>query len=158
MKVFISHQQQDSLLAGTIARRLKDGHGIDSYLDLIDPNSSQTGNALGEYLRVQIASCTQLLAVVSSNTKGSWWVPWEIGIATEKDYPLATYAGESTSLPEYLKKWPYLTSSHDLDAYARVSLNAARTLRLRKGITTDSAAQRTATSEFFRDLRAALGQ
>lgn len=157
MKVFISHQQADSAVAGLIATRLRLMHEIDSYLDLIDTNIAKTGDQLGDYLRDQMGKCDQLMAVVSSSTKESWWVPWEIGIATEKDYPLATFAGDSTRLPEYLRKWPYLTSMNHVDEYARVS-KRARDARLRKSYLSESQAKKVSTSEFFRDLRAALGQ
>src|SRR4051812_11438146 len=121
MKIFVSHQRADSSLAEWIAQRLSQGHQIPIYLDTIDPDAGQAGDALGEYVRSRLNDCTQLLAVVSTNTKTSWWVPWEIGIATERDYPIATFAGDRTTLPEYLRKWPYLRSDSELDEYARVS-------------------------------------
>jgi hypothetical protein len=96
------------------------------------------------------------MAVVSTNTKGSWWVPWEIGIATEKDYPIATYAGDNITLPEYLKKWPYLATFSDLDTYATASKSADSTFRQRKTYITESEARRAGTREFYRSLRAAL--
>lgn len=158
MKVFISHQRADADLAGSIAYRLRYVHQIDSYLDVIDPNANQAGDELGEYIRYQLSTCTQLMAVVSANTKTSWWVPWEIGVATEKDQPIATYAGDNTSLPEYLRKWPYLRSTPDLDAYAAVSKSAASTFNLRKGYINESQARRNSTQEFYKSLRARLGQ
>ena len=69
MKVFVSHQQDDSVLAEKISYYLKENHQIDCYLDLIDPNASNAGDQLGEYLRDQMGKCTQLMAVVSENTK-----------------------------------------------------------------------------------------
>jgi hypothetical protein len=158
VKVFISHQQADSELAAAIALRLRYTHQIESYLDNIDPHAGKAGDALGEYLRVEMAKCTQLMAVVSARTKESWWVPWEIGIATEKDFPIATYAGDSTSLPEYLRKWPYLTNTAELDKYASVSKSAEATFRLQKSYATDSVARHTSTQEFYRNLRSSLGR
>jgi TIR domain len=158
MKVFISHQRGDSVLAGTVAHRLKTYHQIDCYIDLIDPDASKSGDKLGDYLRAQMGLCTQLLAVVSQNTKTSWWVPWEIGISTEKDQPIATYAGDNTSLPEYLRKWPYLRSQSDLDQYARVSKAAEQTLRRERSFKTEARARESSTALFYRELRASLGQ
>src|SRR6478735_12264138 len=140
MKIFISHQKLDGALAGQIASRLKVVHQIDVYLDLIDPAVSKTGDKLGEHLREQLGKCDQLLAVVSAKTKESWWVPWEIGISTEKDQPIATYAGDNTLLPEYLRKWPYLKNDSDLDAYAAASKQASGTYNLRKSYKSESAA------------------
>lgn len=159
MKVFISHQQGDSALAGKISYHLKVNHQIECYLDLIDPNASRAGDQLGEYLRDVMGKCTQLMAVVSENTKGSWWVPWEIGIATEKDYPIATFAGDNATLPEYLRKWPYLKTQNDLDAYARASKAAMNQFNLRKSqFIAESAARHSGTQEFYRSLRTSLGQ
>lgn len=160
MKVFISHQQADSILAGIVADYLKTKHKIDSYLDLIDPNASQAGDQLGEYLRNEMGKCTQLMAVVSENTKGSWWVPWEIGVATEKDHPIATFAGDNAELPAYLKKWPYLRTMNDLDSYAKASKAAMNLFISRRSYATESiaSARHSGTREFYRSLRASLGQ
>lgn len=158
MKVFISHQRADAELAASIALRLRTVHSIDSYLDVIDPNASQAGDELGEYIRTQLSLCTQLMAVVSSNTKTSWWVPWEIGIATEKYQPIATFAGDNTTLPEYLRKWPYLRNSADLDEYAVVTKTVTNTFRVRKGYIDESSARRSSTQEFYKSLRAKLHQ
>ncbi|HYE33861.1 toll/interleukin-1 receptor domain-containing protein [Methylocaldum sp.] len=158
MKVFISHQKVDSELAGGIAKRLHETHQIECYLDIIDPNASQAGDELGEHLRNELGKCTQLMAVVSENTKSSWWVPWEIGVATEKDYPIATFARDNTPLPEYLKKWPYLKTAADLDEYAKVTKTIANTLKLRKSYLTEASARRSSTQEFYRILRGTLGQ
>jgi hypothetical protein len=96
IKVFISHQRVDALQAKAIADRLRDRHQIASYLDVMDPVIDKTGEDLTQYVRAQLGTCTQLLAVVSPATKESWWVPWEIGVASEKDYILATYGGNTT--------------------------------------------------------------
>jgi hypothetical protein len=158
MKVFISHQRSDSDAAGLIAHRLKTFHQIDSYLDVIDPNSSKSGDELGDYIRLQMTRCTQLMAVVSGATKLSWWVPWEIGVATEKDFPISTFAKDDTTLPDYLKKWPYLRSMNDVDAYAQVSKTAEGTRVAKRSYLGEDAARRTSTGEFHRILKSRLGQ
>lgn len=158
MKIFISHQKADTGQAASIAKRLWVYHSIDSYLDVIDPESSTKGDQLGEHLRDEMGKCDQLMAVVSYATKGSWWVPWEIGVATEKDYPIATYAGERTPLPEYLKKWPYLQSDQDLDIYARISKQANETYVNNKRALTELVARKSARRLYNRLLPDRLGQ
>jgi hypothetical protein len=158
MKVFISHQKADSEIAGAVAARLHQTHQIDCYVDIIDSNLLKSGESLGEYLRREMGKCTQLIAVVSTNTRLSSWVPWEIGIATEKDFPLATYFGDNTPPPEFLQKWPYLRSLSDVDQYAKASKSADSTFRLRKSTLTEDSARRASTTDFFRTLRAGLGQ
>lgn len=157
-RIFISHQKADSLLAGKIADRLTASHRLDYYLDIIDPDAGKAGDLLGEYIRDQLGKCTQLMAVVSASTKESWWVPWEIGIATEKDQPIATFAGDKTVLPEYLKKWPYLQTDRDLDAYAEATNIAAASFRTQRTYITESAARRNSTKEFYKTLRSKLGR
>lgn len=158
IKVFISHKQEDAAAAAAIEARLKTAHRIDCYLDVLDPSIGKTGEELARYVRDKLSSCTQLLAVVTAATKESWWVPWEIGVASEKEYPLATYGGTAT-LPDFLKKWPVLRSEQDLDAYARASLAADRERGVleTRAMSTASVRQ-AATREFYRSLRASLGQ
>jgi nucleoside 2-deoxyribosyltransferase len=164
MKVFISHQQADSSKAYEIARYLRIYHSIDSYLDVVDPKiGTQQGPELAEHVRKEMDSCDSLLAVVSSETAKSQWVPWEIGIATEKDFPLATYADTALPLPEFLQKWPYIKSPTELDKYARAVKNMvgrSRTAVLGKSISNESFNEKmqATTKEFYRNLRADLGR
>lgn len=158
MKVFISHQRTDTDFAISVAGRLKVPHGIESYLDVIDPDANTKGDKLGEHVRSELSKCTQLLAVVSAATKTSWWVPWEIGLSTEKDQPIATYAKDATTLPEYLKKWPYLKTHDDLDKYAIASKAAQHLYLVRKAQINEAFARQSGTQEFYSNLRASLGQ
>jgi hypothetical protein len=116
-RVFISHKQEDLPAAAYFAARLK-AHNVASYLDVLDPQLAKSGDDLGEYFRQAIGACTHLVAVLSPLTQSSWWVPFEIGIATEKSYPLASYARLAATVPDYLKKWPYLRTDNDIDAFA----------------------------------------
>ena len=158
IKVFLSHQKSDSQLAAQIAARLKYQHQIESYLDVIDPYVGGPVETLADHIRVEMGRCTQLLAVVSRATSQSQWVPWEIGVATEKDYPLATYSGDNQIPPEFLRKWPYLRSDRDLDEYARVSKSAESTLLRKRATLTETAALAQTAREFHATLRANLGQ
>lgn len=159
MKVFISHQKADALVAHRVAGRLRDVHGIPSYLDVIDPYMEGTAEGLADHIRTEMSKCTQLLAVVSTATLASQWVPWEVGVATEKNFPLATYTGTYALPPEFLRKWPYLRNETDLDAYARASKSAV-TYRdsFRKYSADTAAAARSSTSHFFAELRRSIGQ
>jgi hypothetical protein len=164
MKVFISHKREDANRARQVANRLKQNHSIDSYLDVIDPLiGTHDGPALAEHVQKQMDSCDSLLAVVSAATANSQWVPWEIGIATEKRFPLATYADTIMPLPEFLQKWPYLKSDSDLDKYAKAVNQMAgrsRTTVLAKGYGMESINEslRSTTYDFYRNLKADLGR
>lgn len=158
VKVFLSHQSADAALAGRIAVRLKNVHGIESYLDVIDPYIGGSGDDLASHIQAEMDKCTQLLAVVSDTTRHSQWVPWEIGVATEKDFPLATFSTGTSLPPEFLRKWPYLRNDADLDAYARRSKSAERSFVEKRQVLTEGAARVRSTREFFAGLRGDLGQ
>ncbi|MER9001167.1 MAG: toll/interleukin-1 receptor domain-containing protein [Mesorhizobium sp.] len=156
VKVFISHKQEDSYQATYVAERLRAG-GLDVYLDVIDAQLRKGGPELADYIRDQLAQCTQLLAVISAKTQASWWVPWEIGVATEKERFLASFVADNSQVPEYLLKWPYLRTSMDLDKYISESKRAQSLVetRVQKG---EADARRTGFRSFHTSLRASLGQ
>lgn len=157
MKVFISHQRADSAKATEIARRLRVRHDMETYLDVIDTHLNMDGEDLGDYIREQMSGCTHLLAVISYSTKLSQWVPWEIGVATEKDLPLATYADAVTSVPEFIQSWPILRTLENVDDYAKASRSARRVYTAKRAaMITETASNHSATKEFYRSLRANL--
>ncbi len=157
MKVFVSHKREDVVIATAVSSRLK-ANGADVYLDAFDPDSFAAGDDLAEYLRAKLTTCSDLMAVVSNQTKASWWVPWEIGVATEKEYPLSTYAGNNCEIPIYLKKWPYLRTFEDLDEYVAVSRQARRDIKSRYSYKSTTAQQSYFVRQFHRTLKQALGQ
>lgn len=156
MKVFISHQQSDSKLATQIAARLSNQHGIRSYLDVIDGQLNKSGEDLADYIRRQMSSCNQLMAVVSASTKASQWVPWEIGVASEKEFPLATFS-DRTPAPEFLQKWPVLKDQTDIDIYARASKAAENQTKTRRMIGESiTASQQSGLKKFYSEIRTGL--
>jgi hypothetical protein len=158
IKVFLSHKNEDSEVAGAIAYRLKTHHQIDVYLDVIDRNLEKSGPDLADYIRTEMEKCTQLLAVISAKTRESQWVPWEIGVATEKERPLASFVNPPATIPEFLRKWPYLQSLPDVDRYAAVSKSTHVVQQDSLRRTTASIARRTAFRDFHTSLKAQLGQ
>jgi hypothetical protein len=128
------------------------------YLDDFDPDAKD-GPDLADYLRQKIGSCHGLMAVVSRKTIASWWVPWEIGVATERDLPMATFSHDSSDVPSYLRKWPYLTQLAQIDQYAQTAkrLIVAGTIHLREGAPT-SVREALSGRAFNRSLRSVLGQ
>ena len=116
MKVFISHQQQDSHIAQMVYNELSD-YNINAYLDEFDRNLSSDSKALTEHLKEIMRKSTDILVVMSYNTAKSWWVPFEIGMAANQDLPTVTYLQDNTKLPEYLDYWPCLKSINDIPKY-----------------------------------------
>lgn len=118
MKVFISHQQKDAVEAKMVYDTLRRS-GVDAYLDLLDSSLMKDGQRLTEHIMSQITESTDVIAVVSDNTKESWWVPFEIGVATDKPRPIATYICGPVLLPEYLDFWPQLRTQSDIVKYVQ---------------------------------------
>lgn len=114
--VFISHKREDEVIAKAVAKRLYT-LGFGYYLDVVDVHLGLDGVDLANYLRGKLSECDALLAVVSESTKNSQWVPWEIGVATEKNYPLSTYLSDQSQIPEFLRKWPVLRSLDDVSQF-----------------------------------------
>jgi hypothetical protein len=98
------------------------------------------------------------MAVVSEVTKLSWWVPWEIGVATERRYPLATFGAGRCELPDYLRKWPYLAAESDIDTFVRISRATESLVEQEVRHKTQDMARAVYADRFFRDIRSALGQ
>ena len=158
-KVFISHKREDTRPAISISEQIK-ANGISTYVDVIDDALLNDGPELGDYIRNRMSSCDQLIAVISRTTQDSWWVPWEIGVATEKDFRIASYADSPVSLPSYLDKWPVLRNLSDVDLYCRYSKEADQaTMRKMSGVyTSDHSAtiRKADVGEFHKDLSRAL--
>lgn len=119
-KVFISHKNTDATLAAKVARRVQ-MNGVATYLDVIDDALAKDGPDLADLLLQRMSSCDQLIAVVSIATKDSWWVPWEIGVGSEKGFRMASYSESYVSLPSYLEKWPDLHTDADIDLFCKLS-------------------------------------
>lgn len=157
VKVFISHKREDAEQAASVAAYLKQ-KGLNVYIDLIDDQLGKSGPDLADYIRHQLEQCTQLLAVISARTQASWWVPWEIGVATEKERFLASFVSGNTAIPDFLVKWPYLRTQADLDVYVSESKKAELLVedRVLKGYRTTARAQ--GFRSFHTSLQASLGQ
>lgn len=116
MKIFISHKQEDSEIAGLICRRLNE-LGAKAYLDLLDNQICTKGKELTEHIKEKLNDCSDILVVMSKKTEESWWVPFEIGMAAQKDFPVVSYLIDNIQLPDYLEYWPRLRKPSDLDKY-----------------------------------------
>ena len=160
-KVFISYKTDDLEVATRVRQAIDRQDGFTTYLDRIDDALLQDGPDLADQLLQRIDECDQLLAVVGVMTKESWWVPWEIGVGSEKHYFLATYSERYVQLPSYLIKWPTLHSMSDIDHYCETSQREHRRLRVAKASTVYLSEQEVASrsaADFRRELRRVLGQ
>lgn len=102
--------------------------------------------------------CSHLIAVVSENTEGSWWVPFEIGEATIIDNRIATFQVGYVTLPEYLKKWPKMTTMEHLKLFA-IAYKADYPLAFNRKLGGESVSTSSRSSEQFHyNLKRNLGQ
>lgn len=159
VKVFISHKSTDAALAGRVARRIR-SNGLETYLDTIDDALLKDGPDLATHLLRRMGECQQLVAVVSSLTKDSWWVPWEIGVGSEKGFRMASFSETNVSLPSYLDKWPTLHSDRHIDLYCQYSkqTDTAVNRQMNTFLTEERQFQirKSGAQDFHKQLKAAL--
>lgn len=118
-RVFISHRQIDERYARCIAH-LAATHRFNYWLDVIDLDSARNlqvrqietmlqrpltdferGILTGAIIEMALLNCTHVLAVMTGNTAGSQWVPYEYGRVKEP-LPASVEAScwwDTTSLP-----------------------------------------------------------
>lgn len=155
MPVFISYERHDESKAKSVNATLT-LHRIPTYFDLLDPTLGNGENATASILK-GLGDCTHLLTIVSITTVRSWWVPFEIGAATHGDKRIATFRTEPVTLPDYLKIWPVLATTSDLDRFIRRYYQDTTT---EKSFSVAESLNKTILSagDFHRTLKADLGQ
>jgi len=100
--VFISHRQNDVALARKAAERLR-RRGFDAWLDVEDPTLSQLSGpqhvrnlvtflVTAVIIEIALINSTHVLALFTTNTKGTMWVPYEYG-RIKRDNIFARQAG-----------------------------------------------------------------
>lgn len=120
-RVFVSHRQVDVGPAVSIAY-LACQEGFDYWLDVLDPGlgglpgslraqsptPQQSAAAIAAVIEMALLNSTHVVAVMTPNTKGSQWVPYEYGRVKEPA-PLTLQAAcwvagslTASALPEYL--------------------------------------------------------
>jgi hypothetical protein len=110
--VFISHKKEDEQAAVDIGRFLMEVVGVNIYLDILDaPLQTATEKAndrlIVESIKKGLECSTHLLCLISDKTRLSWWVPYEIGIADDKNLNIASLKLKSIDdIPSFLKIHP----------------------------------------------------
>ena len=122
--VFISHQKADKEAALEIGKFLMDVVGVHIYLDVIDESLQKATRVENDELIVEsvkkgLKYSTHLLCLISNKTRLSWWVPYEIGIADNKNLNIASLKLNTTdNIPSFLKIHPYFYSTEEFIRYA----------------------------------------
>jgi hypothetical protein len=112
-KVFISHRNFDKPLAIAVAMLLE-RLGVHYWFDREDKDTLRAAalgmagdQALVHAIERGVRHSTQVLGLLSANTLGSWWVPYEIGVSRALDRPVSFLVLESIrsmeALPAYVR-------------------------------------------------------
>lgn len=112
-----------------IARALIEIADVDVFLDAFNPalSASGTPEQVTGIIDFGLNACTHLLAVISDNTRGSWWVPYEVGVARNRPMPCGLILFENVKdLPEYLQTVSNVQDVNGLINWAKGTLPQVR--------------------------------
>ena len=116
-EVFLSYGHADNATAWGLAREL-DRQGRRVFIDVHDNTLVPGQEDLVDALMTAIDNARTMIIVVSDDTQGSWWVPWEIGVSTPSGKPKAMYKPTaSRPLPAYLQKLKRLRNSTQANSW-----------------------------------------
>ena len=78
--VFLSHSQKDEEYLPLIITLLEN-HGAPVYVDVKDDSLPEVPSVeTAKILRESLSTCRKFILFVTSNTKSSKWIPWELGV------------------------------------------------------------------------------
>ncbi len=84
LDVFLSHSSSDKDSLPKVIGFLEQ-YDVNVYVDKVDKELPQKTSAeTGVKLKERIAQCRKFVVLVTTNSKNSRWIPWELGIADEK--------------------------------------------------------------------------
>ncbi|MYB50472.1 MAG: toll/interleukin-1 receptor domain-containing protein [Dehalococcoidia bacterium] len=115
--VFLSYRHTDETTAWSLARYL-DRRGILVFIDIHDNSLTPGQGDLDDALITAIDNSNTMIIVVSDETQGSWWVPWEVGVSTPSGKAKALYKPQAhRQLPDYLEKLKTLWTPEEADSW-----------------------------------------
>lgn len=155
MEVFISHKQEDYATALSVYNAFLKNN-ITAYLDLLDNSITGDGKELTEHIKKRLNECTDIIVVMSEETKRSWWVPFEIGMSAQVDMPTASFLKSNVELPSYLSYWPRLKTTSDIDTYVAVRQKTEQIIHKQYGYRRSDAIRTVETSKFYEALKKEL--
>ena len=124
--VFISHKKEDEQAAIDIGKFLMEVVGVNIYLDILDEDlqtATQTENdrLIVNSIKEGLDCSTHLLCLISDKTRLSWWVPYEIGIADNKNISIASLKLKCVNdIPSFLKIHP---AFYNVDEFVRSTVS-----------------------------------
>lgn len=157
MKVFISHKQEDSVIASELSNMLR-YYGIEHYLDVLDSQIVHDPKLLTEHIKKALNTCTDILVIMSESTRFSQWVPFEIGMAHQRNMPTVTYLKANVPLPDFLQYWPRLKNPSDIVKYINTRCTTKEQMDRRYGSSYTASTERAELEmrTFYDNLKNAL--
>lgn len=118
--VFVSHKSDDKEKAEDVARCIVTS-GLSVWIDTVDIGGTADDKEMVRRIDAAIARASSLIAVVTQVTNESWWVPFEIGLAYEKEKQLASYCERphQVEFPSFLWSWPLVRNHSDLHRWCQ---------------------------------------
>ena len=108
--VFLSRSSaDDDLLTGGI--RVLEGHGGKVYVDKRDPALAQMGMfEIAERLRKAVRACRKFVLLVTPRSKGSTWIPWELGlgVGANRDANVSLFPSAETATEQEWSEQEYM--------------------------------------------------
>lgn len=108
--VFLSHSSaDDDLLPGVI--RILEGNGGQVYVDKKDQTLKQMDIFdIANRLRGAVRACRKFVLLVTPKSKGSTWIPWELGLGdgTNRDINVALFPSAETASEQQWSEQEYL--------------------------------------------------
>ena len=96
VKLTVSHALEDQATAGRIGSLCSE-LGIDCFLD-------ERGDWLAQGLHPGPEDRTHLIVILSAATEGTWWVPFQLGRAVEREMPILFYREDPESgVPSFVQ-------------------------------------------------------
>ncbi len=120
--IFISHKEKDAQKALAMSKYLTK-NDIENYLDVLDENIP-SGNITAKIVD-QLRKATHLIVIYSEHTQESMWVPFELGVAYERNNGIGVALwpdqdGVEITTPEYLHEFPIMKEDPDVDEYIKI--------------------------------------
>ena len=122
--VFISHRSADKNYAEIVGNHLNKA-GLEVYLDKYDAELQQATQEkyaaeVVWHIQKAISVSTHILILLSKNTQGSWWVPYEVGYAKRSGRKITVLLAQDVkNPPEYLEIEEQLRCEDDFWDYVQ---------------------------------------
>ena len=97
-----------------------------------------------------------IIVVMSSITRLSQWVPFEVGMAAQVDMPTATFLKEDVMLPDFLQYWPRLKKVADIRKYVSASNDVDQEYQKFRPIYEEATFQQSKVERFYDVLKKRL--